>query len=270
MLLEGGPIQGIVGNRNLLGYVALIALIIFCVQLADRTIWRAWGIVWIFVALGTLALTRSATITLALIGVAVVALFALWMRSRSPLKRAPVYLAAFGLVSVMVATFVLARPTILALLGKSEDLTGRFTFWTNVIDLASQRPVLGWGWLSPWVPWLEPFNSLAVRKGVVYLHAHNVWLDMWLQIGIVGLVALAMAAFGLIWRSWFIGVDRPQWDLNSHRPFTAASLVPILITTVLVIQSVTESVLVIQSGWVLFVLLSIYSMNSRRIHGLSR
>lgn len=270
LLFEGGPIQGIVGNRNQLGFIALIALIVFCVQLADRTIWRAWGIVWIFIAMGTLALTRSATVILALMAVGIVMVFALWTRSRSPLRRRPIYLAATAVVLLTATAVTFARPALLGLFGKSEDLTGRLNFWANVTELAGQRPVLGWGWLSPWVPWLEPFNNLAIQKGVHYLQAHNVWLDVWLQIGVVGVVALAMLMLGLLWRSWFVGVDRPQWDLDEHRPYSASSLIPLLVTTALLAQSVAESQLVVQFGWALVVILSIYSLNPRRIHGLSR
>lgn len=270
LLFEGGPIQGIVGNRNQLGFIALIALIVFCVQLADRTIWRAWGIVWIFIALGTLALTRSATVVLALVAVGIVMVFALWTRSRSPLRRRPIYLAATAVVLLTATAATFARPALLELFGKSEDLTGRLNFWSNVSELASQRPVLGWGWLSPWVPWLEPFNNLAIQKGVHYLQAHNVWLDVWLQIGVIGVIALAMVMFGLLWRSWFVGVDRPQWDLDEHRPYTASSLIPVLVTAALLAQSVAESQLVVQFGWALVVMLSIYTMAPRRIHGLSR
>lgn len=270
LLFEGGPIQGIVGNRNQLGFIALIALIVFCVQLADRTIWRAWGIVWIFIAMGTLALTRSATVILALMAVGIVMVFALWTRSRSPLRRRPIYLAATAVVLLTATAVTFARPALLELFGKSEDLTGRLNFWSNVSELASQRPVLGWGWLSPWVPWLEPFNNLAIQKGVHYLQAHNVWLDVWLQIGVIGVIALAMVMFGLLWRSWFVGVDRPQWDLDEHRPYTASSLIPVLVTAALLAQSVAESQLVVQFGWALVVMLSIYTMAPRRIHGLSR
>ncbi|MET0976501.1 MAG: O-antigen ligase family protein, partial [Leifsonia sp.] len=50
LLLSGGPIEGIVANRNLLGFIALLALIVFCIQLAATTVRRGWAIFWIVVA----------------------------------------------------------------------------------------------------------------------------------------------------------------------------------------------------------------------------
>ena len=266
LLFEGGPIQGIVGNRNQLGFIALIALIVFCVQLADRTIWRSWGIIWVGIAGITLLLTRSATDALALVAVAIVVIFALWMRRVAPGKRKPVYAVAALLVAVSALLYSVARPTLLSLLGKSEDLTGRLDIWASVSTLAEQRPVVGWGWLSPWVPWLAPFNDVAVYHGVHYLQAHNMWLDIWLQLGILGVIALALTMISVMWRSWFVAIDRPRWDLNETRPYQANSLLPLLITTALVVQSFAESQLVIQSGWALVVILSLSVKLPARIH----
>lgn len=266
LLFEGGPIQGIVGNRNQLGFIALIAFIVFCVQLADRTVWRSWGIIWVGIAGITLLLTRSATDLLALVAVAVVVFFALWMRRVAPGKRKPVYAVAIVLVVASAMLYAVARPTLLALLGKSEDLTGRLDIWASVSALAEQRPVAGWGWLSPWVPWLAPFNDVAVYHGVHYLQAHNMWLDIWLQLGVLGVIALALTMISLTWRSWFIAIDRPRWDLNETRPYFANSLLPLLITTALLVQSFAESQLVIQSGWALVVILSLTVKDPTRIH----
>jgi exopolysaccharide production protein ExoQ len=265
LLFEGGPIQGIVGNRNLLGFIAVIALIVFCLQLADRTVWRSWGYVWIGVALVTIGLTRSATGVIVLAVVAFVTAVVLWMRSVPATKRRPVYLTTFAVVIAVAVLVNFASSAILTLFGKGSDLTGRTDIWAAVTAMAEQRPVFGWGWLSPWVPWLEPFNNLAVRSGVHYLQAHNVWLDVWMQLGYVGVIALAVAMFSLLSRSWFIAIDRPQWDLVDTRPYSASSLLPLLVTVALLTQSFSESQLVVQSGWALVVILSLTVMVPTRI-----
>jgi O-antigen ligase len=92
------------------------------------------------------------------------------------------------------------------------------------------------------------------------------WLDIWLQLGILGVVALALTMISLMWRSWFVAIDRPRWDLIDTRPYTAHSLLPLLITTALVVQSFAESQLVIQSGWALVVILSLTVKVPARIH----
>ncbi|MDO9590443.1 MAG: O-antigen ligase family protein, partial [Microcella sp.] len=78
VLFEGGRIQGIPGNANLLAFAALIAVIVFAIQIAERRVGQAAGWGWLGAALVTLALTRSSTIIVAGL-VAVVALVVLLM-----------------------------------------------------------------------------------------------------------------------------------------------------------------------------------------------
>jgi O-antigen ligase len=187
--------------------------------------------------------------------VAVVLAGALLVRNApSPARRTPVYLGGLGLFLAAAVAVSLLNQQLLALFGKSDDLTGRLDIWQTVIETASQRPWFGWGYASPWVPWVEPFNDLVVRRGVVQLHAHNAWLDVWLQLGIVGVVLFAAVILSTLWRSWFAAVDRPRFDLADDRPYSMLSLVPILLLVVLLVQSVAESRILIESGWVLLVL----------------
>jgi exopolysaccharide production protein ExoQ len=257
MLLEGGPIEGIVASRNLLGFIALLALIVFAVQLAAGTVSRTTGIVWVAVALLVLWLTRSATVTVAMAAVVLALAFALWARRVHPLGRRGLYLTAGIAAAAVVAGVATFSSTLLGLLGKSEDLTGRFDIWNSVIDLAGQRPVQGWGWVSYWAPWVEPFDGLAVRKGVQYLQAHNAWLDVWLQVGILGLVVFAALTLSTLWRSWFLAVDRPRLGIADTAPYSAVALLPLLLIVALLAQSLAESRILVESGWLLLLVLAI-------------
>ncbi|TFD32746.1 O-antigen ligase domain-containing protein [Cryobacterium sp. TMT1-62] len=257
ILLQGGPIEGIVANRNLLGFVALMAVIVFAVQLAAGTVSRNWGLAWLGLGVLMLLLTRSATVTLAAAAVAAALLFALWARRRPPEGRRPVYLVAAASVVVGGVGLVALTPQLLALLGKSADLTGRLDIWRSVAGLAAERPVFGWGWVSYWAPWVEPFEGLAVRRGVVYLQAHNAWLDVWLQLGVLGLIIFAAAVFSTLWRCWFLAVDRPRRALADTEPYAASALLPLLLLVALIAQSLAESRILIESGWLLLVVLAV-------------
>jgi len=157
-------------------------------------------------------------------------------------------------VVVGVAAF---SSTLLGVLGKSDDLTGRFDIWNRVIELAGQRTVAGWGWVSYWAPWVEPFDGLAVRKGVQYLQAHNAWLDVWLQLGILGLIVFGALAVSTLWRSWFLAVDRPRLGISDTASYSVSSLLPLLLIVALLAQSLAESRILVESGWVLLLVLAI-------------
>lgn len=262
LLFHGGQIQGIVGNSNLLAMIALLSLVVFGAQLADRTIRRGTAITWLVISVVTFVLTRSSTVFVAAVVTAVVLGFALWTRRAGPERRRPVYLTAAALVIVVVVAVTLFASRIPVLLGKSEDLTGRLTIWDSVIHLAQQRPAFGWGWISYWAPWVEPFANLAERGGVVYLQAHNAWLDVWLQLGIVGLVIFALLIISTLWRSWFQAVDRPRFAVADDQPYTALALLPLLLLAALLAQSLAESRILIEAGWTLLVLISVKTKQS--------
>lgn len=256
LLFEGGRIQGIPGNANLLAFAALLAVIVFTIQLAERRVGSAAGWGWLGAALLTLALTRSSTVLVAGAVAAVALGVVLLARRLTRRGRWTLYgltaLAAGG----VVALAVVFRAQLLDLVGRSDDLTGRLDIWDAVLGLAAQRPVLGWGWVSYWVPWVEPFDDLVVIDGVTYLQAHNAWLDVLLQLGAVGLVVFSILVIttGVRVLSW--SVDAPLGDAPAS---PALRTLPALLLTVLLVHSLAESRLLVEAGLVLLVYLAVAS-----------
>jgi O-antigen ligase len=192
-----------------------------------------------------------------LVAVVAALVFALWARRVHDQHRRPLYAVAAASVLAVAAALALFSSQLFGLLGRSDDLTGRFDIWSSVIRLALERPVFGWGWVSYWVPWVEPFNDLAVRKGVTYLQAHNAWLDVWLQLGIVGVIVFAALVLSTLWRAWFLAVDRPRLGVHDTEPYAVSALLPLLLLAALIAQSVAESRLLIESGWVILIVLAV-------------
>jgi O-antigen ligase len=257
LLFEGGRIQGIVGNANILGMLALLALVVFALRVAARKGSPVWGWTWIAVAVATLALTRSSTVIAATVAVVLVAVFLAVVRRTSGRARLGVFASGVGLAIALIAAGFLARGPLLGLLGKSSDLTNRLDIWQTVGELALQRPVAGWGWVSYWVPWVEPFDDLIVIKGVTYLQAHNAWLDVFLQLGVLGIVLFALLVLGALVRSWGMAaeVTRIRYaPADLRRPENAA---PLLLLVALLVQSLAESRLIIEVGFALLVIIAV-------------
>jgi exopolysaccharide production protein ExoQ len=257
LLLEGGRIQGIVGNANLLALAALIAVVTFSVQIAARSTSRFWTTGWLIIALGVLALTRSSTVIIAGIAVAVVALF-LWLVRRVPEeRRVPWFVGGGVILAAGVAAVLVFRGPLLALLGRSPDLTNRLDIWETVIGLANQRPAFGWGWTGYWAPWVEPYDDLVVIKGVTYLQAHNAWLDVFLQLGIAGLVVFGALVLSTLGRGWIRALDLAKGRGK------AIGLLPVLVTVLLIVHSLAESRLLIELGFALLVVFAIRTRSNR-------
>ncbi|MGE5548224.1 MAG: O-antigen ligase family protein [Solirubrobacterales bacterium] len=101
----------------------------------------------------------------------------------------------------------------------------RLIIWDFVGQRIHEHPILGWGfdaaraipggkeWLDIWfpVPWREaPYH---VWGEILPLHPHNAYLQIWLELGAVGAVALAAVLTVLIGRSLADGRDSPPWAL---------------------------------------------------------
>ena len=257
LLLEGDKIQGIVGNSALLAMVALIALIVFSVEVAARSVGRVTGTASILLAAAIIALTRSATIYAGIIGVAVFLAAILLMRHAStPRARSATYAVIAAAAAAVTALSLVFQSQLLQLVGKSDNLTGRSGIWDTVIALAQQRPVFGWGWVSFWPPWVEPFKNLIIRNGVMQLHAHNAWLDVWLQLGIVGLIVFGALVITTLVRSWLTATDRVVSAPGSPGTFSAVSLLAPLLLTALLVQSLAESRLLVEGCFMLLVILA--------------
>ncbi|WP_055971688.1 MULTISPECIES: O-antigen ligase [unclassified Frigoribacterium] len=254
VLFEGGRIQGLQGNSNILAIIALLALIVTAVEAANRSISRGSAVVGLAASLLALVLTRSATVAVVAVAVGLVLLLVLATRRREPGRRAPVLGAAAIVVVAAVAGAVLARGPLLGLLGKSGDLTGRTDIWSAVYDLGVQHPVVGWGWVSYWFPFVEPFTDLAERNGVVYLQAHDAYLDVWFQLGWVGLILFGLTIVGVVLRSWWWAVDRRMLAREVAAPWSALDLLPLLLVTALLVHGLTESRLIVEWGWATFVI----------------
>ncbi|MER3388716.1 MAG: O-antigen ligase family protein [Microcella sp.] len=263
-LFEGGRIQGIVGNANLLAFVALLAVIVIAVQWRVRqtdlgheaTTTRPLAAGWLAIALGVLVLTRSVTVLAAGAGVVLVLGVVLLARRLAGRARAALYAAATTAAVAVATLAVLFQDALLALVGRSDDLTGRLDIWAAVIELAQQRPWFGWGWVSYWAPWVEPFDDLVVIRGVTYLQAHNAWLDVWLQLGIIGLVLVSVLVLATTVRTVSWAVNAPRGDVVDP---PALRLAPVLILAMLLVHGLAESRLLIEAGLLLLVWITVAS-----------
>ncbi|QQD75214.1 O-antigen ligase family protein [Curtobacterium sp. YC1] len=256
-LFTGGRIQGLPGNANLLAMVALLVAIVVAVQFAEGRLRRNQAIGWLVVAGLGLVLTRSSTVLAAALVVVLVALAAVAIRRVPTERRTPRYLLLAAGAAVVAVAGVLLRGPVSELLGKGSDATGRGEIWAKVLGLIDQHPVVGWGWIGYWWPGIPTLADLAHRKGVVYLQAHDAYLDVWMQTGIVGLVLFAVYVVTTLSRSWACATRIGYDAALRPRTFDPVSLLPLLVVVALLVQSVAESRLLYQGNWVLFALFAI-------------
>ncbi|MFT4213949.1 MAG: O-antigen ligase family protein [Microbacterium sp.] len=256
-LFTGGRIQGLFGNANPLAYAALLGMIVFAIRFVSRAPRRPLLVVWFAMAAFLFVRAGSATAWLAAAAVVVVLATALLMRTTSrPGARTRFYIGYLVVGGGGLIALWSSRTAIFTLLGRSADLTGREGIWEIVWLKALERPVVGWGFATPWVPTDPAFDGWIVDHGVTVMQAHNMWLDVFFQLGGVGVLLVALTFLAYTWRSWFFAVDRPRWDLVADRPYSAVTLLPTLVAAVLLVQGLAESAPLLGWGWFLMILLA--------------
>lgn len=107
-------------------------------------------------------------------------------------------LAVLGLAGAAIAAG--AFDQLLAMLGRNPTLTGRTRIWESVMPFIAQRPWLGYGFDTFWRPHGVEANQVW---GVIEWQApsaHNSWLEMALDLGLIGCGLAAFAWLAAFWR----------------------------------------------------------------------
>jgi O-antigen ligase len=246
-LFEGDRIQGIVGNSNLLAFVAMLGVVIFCVEYAIIGTKRWISAICIIASLATILAAKSAGIGFAMVAVAVAAIVSIAAEGKDRDTRHKYYRVAWAFAGTVAVVVAFNRAQVFEFFGKSPDMTGRSGIWKLVLGLFEQRPFAGWGWTGHWMPGVKPFEGLVVIKNVPYYQAHNAYLDVAMQLGVVGACLFAILLFITFVKLWRLAV----------RHTVALYLWPILTFMGLAVWSLTESRILIEIGWVLLILLAV-------------
>lgn len=220
---------GVHREKNALGRDAAIQIILLL--FAHRIIpsWRPLVYAGLAANIFLLAGTESMTSTLAL-GLTL----GLWpvffaFRARRTMPGVVLFgVLGSGLLALFAVTANLGRLT--AALGKDITFTGRTSIWTESLPVALQRPLFGWGFEAAFTGYFGPLHEAFIVAGWRASHAHNAVLQIFIELGAVGLilyVAFYLASFRSSIRVCAV-----------HR--NAISMFPLVILTFGVLMSITE------------------------------
>ncbi|MBJ7433742.1 MAG: O-antigen ligase family protein, partial [Microbacteriaceae bacterium] len=163
LFFSAGRIQGLVGNANVLGMLGLVLLIIGLWRVYSSHQWRTVSVLDAALAVVIIARTMSATVTVTLVLLAVILGLTALARQNGPWWR----ICLGGAVAVIGGAMVAALSqweTVVALLGKSPDLTHRFDIWSAVVDRIAEKPILGSGFVGWWPNW-DPWFAIHAVDG---------------------------------------------------------------------------------------------------------
>jgi len=239
-----GPVQGLLGTRNEFGLVALIALVTFGTELVTRSVQRGVGIGSLVVAALSILLSQSPVSMGVLFVLGIVSFALLGLRRLKPERRRvwQISLAVAAVLSLLMAYAFRGR--ILTILDASSELAYRFGLWQETAQLTRVHTIEGWGWIGAWREGLAPFYAIDSANGIPHGSALNAYLDVWFQLGVVGLFSLiALVGLGLA-RSWVLASQQRS------RVFVW----PALVLVALLMTSLAESTILVDFGWMTLII----------------
>jgi O-antigen ligase len=237
-----GAWRGAFVQKNYLGRVMTLGALSFYVAPFRSVSLRTIGMA-ICTALVVLSQSKSGLVFLVVLICALPLISLLRFRMQQLIPTLIVIAAVVAGVAVWLAN---NATQLLAVIGRDNTLSGRTTLWAVLWEKYLQRKTLGYGFLGFWP---VEYVSVWTRVRWTPLHAHNGYLDLLLDGGLVG-AALLIAAFIPL-------TVKAISFLRGER--TKTGVWPLLFIAFVLIYNSTEVALLNQLSivWVLFTSLSV-------------
>ena len=187
---HAGAWKGLTVHKNVFGECMAVAVVLLLLVRfrGHRTLQRCF----LVAAVGLLYLAHSITPTIAC-GVVVLAVPILRKVSRLRIQERVVaygVLASLGVFgSFLMTTY---STSLLDLVGKDSTLSGRAQLWSLVMDAIWKKPFLGYGYEAFWQGFRGESRGILESTGWLVPMAHNGYLDLWLSLGLAGLVVYVL------------------------------------------------------------------------------
>lgn len=241
---NAGDWRGIFNQKNNLAQAMVLGAVVFL--LLRRQVLRGRWVITLgaVVCCGVMLMTTSATAPAVLLTLVAMVPLLRAIRWRSTLV-VPVLLGSLLTASLAALWFLQVKDEILVSLGKDPTLTGRTPMWEAVTDMIAREPLLGYGYSAFWTGWNGPAREVWRAIGWTTPNAHSGYLDLALQLGLVGLLVFAVG--------FAVAAGRAIRIAREYR--TSLSLWPPLLLAYVFLYNFTETTLLQQNTliWALYV-----------------
>lgn len=242
--IHTGAWRGIYVHKNVFGKMMVLSVLTFWIQATsvDRKSW--WPLLGLSCSIFYLLLARSTTSIINT--VTLLALIPIYQTLR--LRYHLMIPAVIAIVTIGggLSMWTSANAAdLLGTIGKDPTLTGRTGMWPYMWEMFEKQPWLGYGYDGFWQDWNSPGAYIWRAINWTAPNAHNGYLNLLLELGVVGLSVYLLGFFvtsigGFIW-------------LRHNK--SSEGFWPLLYLTYIFLTNLSESALLERNNifWVLYV-----------------
>jgi O-antigen ligase len=195
-----GAWRGIYSHKNVLGRIMVLSAVVFLLLATNSHKYR-W-LLWTGFGLSAGLILLSTSKTSLIIFLTLVFLLPLYKALRWNYSLAVPFFITVVLTGGSVAILFLGNAEILlGAFGRDLTLTGRTELWAAVLEKIWQRPWLGYGYFGFWRGLEGASTDVLECSPMEAPHSHNGLLDLWLDLGLLGLSVFILSFIAVCLRS---------------------------------------------------------------------
>jgi exopolysaccharide production protein ExoQ len=226
---------GLAGHANMMGRILAMMIISLVLLYTHRYVKPFWMVICLVFLSGTLLMTQSRTSAAAVL---LVVAF-IYMKRRPLVILSLCCIVSFLLIFLQYSSPAHIDTASLSRSGSADEITsftGRTKIWEYVLGQIKKGPWYGYGYAGGRIVISQGWNS----HGWTTSHAHNMWLQSLLTVGIVGTIPLVVAV-----------VQQLIVFFNKPHPMRDAALLFVLFTGMLEAGAVGPTPNIVTLFWLI-------------------
>lgn len=248
LAIQGGLWRGVYVQKNSLGRMMTLASLVFLLIAPSSHRYR-W-VLWVGFGLSAALILLSSSKTCLIVLLTLLILLPFYRALRWRYTRSmPLYIIAIVLCAGFAIWFTSEAETVLGAMGKSVTLSGRTQLWEAVFTMIQQQPWLGYGYSAFWLG-LQGYSAYVVEASWQATHAHNGLLDLWLDLGLLGVLVFILSFLTSL-------VKAVAWVRHAQ---TLEDFWPLVYLTIMFLFNMTYSTILTRNDifWIIYVAINFW------------
>jgi exopolysaccharide production protein ExoQ len=251
-IYHNGSWRGIFIHKNILGRMMILSFMACFIYTFSQKKFKPLGLIFTFLSLVLLFFSKSTTALIILL-ILILTLFIYRIFYLNKYLLISVVVLIIGLIGLFISWIITNFEDLVIMFNKDITLSGRTLLWEAVFYMIYQHPWIGYGYNAFWLGWDGPSSYVWRITNWDPKFSHNGYLEIWLQLGILGLSLFLISLINNFYRIIVV--------IRNEKKFQFVFFMLFLVFTF--VYNFTESTLLMSNFifWILYVIISIKLSN---------